>query len=613
MHPLGKCDIFNDEIPMSTLYRKYRPQRFSDVVGQSHIKTTIQNELKGNSHAHSYLFCGPRGTGKTSMARLLAKAVNCEKRNDGEYEPCNECGICTEIMAGSCLDVIEIDAASNTGVDNVRDNIINTARFSPNNAKYKVFIIDEVHMLSTSAFNALLKVLEEPPSYVVFILATTEIHKILPTIISRCQRFDFRKIHSPELKQKLQDIVQNEGIEVEEAVLDIVTAQSQGCLRDAQSLLGQVLTIDNEKITLEQARLVIPYTDYSKIEVLVRSITEGTIEVGIQEINRLIEDGHSVTHFTKTCVEYLRKILLLKIGNSDSSDHIDLDEIATKNIEELAKVFDIGTLVKIIDIFIKAVDDVKSSAIVQLPLELALIEAFEIYKGKSEPATVATQVRQSTATPQVQAQSVEVKSNDVVDTVNVNQPEPKSVDERKANVSEFTDPVVEETQVQEEAVASHVDVSEPVVFDGNLQELWLKIIAEVKKDGYSLSFVLSSGGIISFEHNTITVAFKHAFNKDKVDEPKNRDVLMHAIKLVLGKPVNLQVIVDKSLAGIERKESISLSEARMYSVQKVDKMPAPKEDPATMQETSHAGTTKDDANDAPFNDVLDVFGGEVVG
>ena len=229
----------------STLYRKYRPQTFKEVVGQNHIKTTIQSELESGKIAHAYLFSGPRGLGKTTMARLFAKAVNCLNRKEGESEPCNVCDACKEVIEAKSLDVIEIDAASHTGVDNVRENIINNSRFTPTSRKYKVFIIDEVHMLSTAAFNALLKTLEEPPAHAIFILATTEIHKVPQTIISRCQHFDFRKVSENDIFKRLSLIVTQEGKSVDKSVLESIAYYAEGCIRDAESLLGQILSLDD--------------------------------------------------------------------------------------------------------------------------------------------------------------------------------------------------------------------------------------------------------------------------------------------------------------------------------------------------------------------------------
>ena len=296
------------------IYRKYRPQKWSDLTGQNHIKVTLQNEIEAEKIAHAYLFTGPRGIGKTTTARLFAKALNCQERKQGQSEPCNKCDSCLELVEGNDLDILEIDAASHTGVDNVRENIIANARFTPVKRKYKVFIIDEVHMLSISAFNALLKILEEPPEYTIFILATTEVHKVPATIISRCQRFDFKKINAEDLIKRLTLICQQEGVKVSKKVLTNIARVSEGCLRDAESLLGQVLSLGEKEVSEEEASLIIPASNYNLVVELIDYLRYKNAEQSISLINKLVTDGVDLMQFTDELIEFLRKMILSKIS-----------------------------------------------------------------------------------------------------------------------------------------------------------------------------------------------------------------------------------------------------------------------------------------------------------
>src|SRR3989344_2710992 len=299
---------------MPTQYRKYRPQTFNDVVGQEHIIKTITNQISAGHIAHAYLFSGPRGIGKTTSARLLAKAINCEQRAEGQFEPCDKCASCTEITGGRAIDVMEIDAASQTGVDNVRENIIDNAQFKPTKSKFKIFIIDEVHMLSTSAFNALLKTLEEPPAHVIFILATTEHHKLPDTIISRCQRFNFKKISYDVMMKRLQDLSKEEDIKVDEAVLGRIINKSDGCLRDAESLLGQVMSLNLKHIKVEDVQAVLPISDAKDVLNFVEYLLKKQTKEALEAINSIIESGVSIDNFCVEMIDTLRSIMITQAG-----------------------------------------------------------------------------------------------------------------------------------------------------------------------------------------------------------------------------------------------------------------------------------------------------------
>ncbi|MFH2018535.1 MAG: DNA polymerase III subunit gamma/tau [bacterium] len=298
---------------MSTLYRKYRPQTFENVIGQTHIIQTITNEISMGRVAQAYLFSGSRGVGKTTTARLLAKAMNCQNRKDGKFEPCEECLSCKEITGGRSIDVIEIDAASQTGVDNVRENIIENAQFKPTASKFKIFIIDEVHMLSNSSFNALLKTLEEPPAHAIFILATTELHKLPDTVISRCQRFNFKKIKFDDMLKRLEELAKSEGVKIDKDVLKRIINKSDGCLRDAESLLGQIFSLNIKKITTEDAQMILPTADAETVLNYVECLIQKNAGDAIRTVNHLGESGASLDQFAHDLFEILR---LMIIGQS---------------------------------------------------------------------------------------------------------------------------------------------------------------------------------------------------------------------------------------------------------------------------------------------------------
>jgi len=347
-------------------YRKWRPQTLAEVVGQEHVTQTLLNALTGERISHAYLFCGPRGTGKTSTGRILAKALNC--LNNGKGEPCNSCPICLSITEGSAMDVIEVDAASNTGVDDIR-SLREKVNYAPNQARYKVYIIDEVHMLSTSASNALLKTLEEPPPHVIFILATTETHKILPTILSRCQRFDFHRLSQADVVNKLAHICESEGIGIENEALKLISRSSTGSLRDAENLLQQLNTYYGNDIKLKQVQQLLGISGDWRAKELVKHIVENNVPAGISTINSVNSDGLDLRQFNRELVDYLRVLLLVKTGSGGDSDLSaeDIDEL-----KELASGVSLQQILKAVKAFGQlelGLDNYST-----LPLELAMID-----------------------------------------------------------------------------------------------------------------------------------------------------------------------------------------------------------------------------------------------
>lgn len=367
------------------LYRKWRSQTFAEVIGQQHVTQTLINALHLGRVAHAYLFSGPRGTGKTSTARLLAKAVNC-RHEDETKRPCNECHICTAINEGRLLDLIEIDAASNTGVDDIRD-LRDKVGFRPSEARIKFYIIDEVHMLSNSAFNALLKTLEEPPAHVIFVLATTEPEKIPATITSRCQRFDFKRIKLEDIAQWLGHIAAEEGVTVEPVALEYIARQGGGSMRDAISMLDQLTAYGSGNISLDLVQSVLGTVASQTIIALVDAIVDRDVATGLDVINEVVSDGIDPRQFTREVVEYLRAVMLVKLGNGAESLNLPQETIA--RIETQAARADAAAIVRATALFNSAQLDIKSGllTIPQLSLELAFVESTTVVTSIVSPAT----------------------------------------------------------------------------------------------------------------------------------------------------------------------------------------------------------------------------------
>ena len=353
------------------LYRKFRPSTFDEVKGQDHIVKTLKNQMRTDRLGHAYLFCGTRGTGKTSVAKILAKAVNCEHPVDGS--PCNECPTCRAIQTGTSMNVIEIDAASNNGVDNIRE-IREEVAYRPTEGRFKVYIIDEVHMLSTGAFNALLKTLEEPPSYVIFILATTEVNKIPITILSRCQRYDFHRISLETIAGRLQELMDAEGVRAEEKALRYVAKAGDGSMRDALSLLDQCIAFHyGEELTYENVLQVLGTTDYEVFSRLLRDILNQKVSSCIATLEELIYKGKELTQFTGDFTWYLRNLLLLKT-EGDSAQALDVSAENLRLLQEECEMVDASTLMRFIRILSELSGQIRYSTQKRVLVEVALIK-----------------------------------------------------------------------------------------------------------------------------------------------------------------------------------------------------------------------------------------------
>ncbi len=539
---------------MSTLYRKYRPQSWTDIAGQNHIKVTLEFEVATGRIAHAYLFSGPRGTGKTSIARIMAKALNCIDRVK-KGDPCGACSSCVSITEGTALDVIEIDAASHRGIDAVRENVIENARFSPSKLVYKVFIIDEVHMLTTEAFNALLKTLEEPPSRVVFILATTELHKVPPTIVSRCQRFDFRKIPFTELVERLHVLAEREKRSVDRRALEEIARNSDGCLRDAEGLLGKVLTVgDGKRVSYDEALVVLPRSEYTALSSFIEALLRRDGRSGLAVIGDCLESGVDLDQFAGEAIELLRKVLLTKLTGEVEVVAFDLDEERKKKLVEWAALAEVSRLVSVTELLLEKRRDMKTSHPLQLPLELAVVRLCEEEREEINP------IREKVvATPlsRVDFAHEQATSDEIIRLAHIGSPMVASVREEGASRV----PLLEKEGTGEvdtvRTDTAHVTTVEL------LKGMWSEFIRRAAEENQALPYLLGVGEPIAIEGKKIKIGFDFAFHKDKLNEDKNRKLLEKA----LGSLLNAAVFVEGVL--LEKKERIVHDDAAVSTSQKL--------------------------------------------
>ena len=481
------------------LYLKWRSQTFEEIIGQEHVTKTLRNALERDRIAHAYLFCGPRGTGKTSTARILAKAVNCV--SDDETKPCNQCEICLAINAGTLLDLIEIDAASHTGVDNVRD-IIDKVGFRPNQARYKVYVIDEVHMLSKHAFNALLKTLEEPPPHVIFVLATTEPEKIPITVISRCQRFDFRFVPTSEIAAHLRVMADSEEMKIDQEAINLIAAHAGGAVRDAVTLLDQLTAYSDDGITAEHVQQILGIGALDTLADLVDAVVDKQLGAGLEIIDQLIDQGMQLRQFNAELLEYLRGMLLVKAGGDSQLLHLSPD--ARRRLREQTKQVELNQLVRYARLFNGAAQGLRTSLQPQLPLELALIEAVSAV-DRVEPSHSTTSATSPPAGRPKQAPRSQSAATD--------SRQPAAQTRQAARPAEGASAAGPDQ-------AKHAAPSMPAgdISVSAISDRWEDILRAVRPVNKDAEAFLRAARPVALEGDTLIISFKHSFHKDKFEQ-----------------------------------------------------------------------------------------------
>ena len=516
------------------LYRVYRPKTFGDVVGQEHIVKTLKNQIKNNNIGHAYLFSGTRGTGKTSTAKIFARAVNC--LNPINEEPCNECEICIDTLNDNIMDIVEIDAASNNSVDDIRE-LRESVKYTPSKAKYKVYIIDEVHMLSQGAFKALLKTLEEPPSYVIFILATTEPHKIPATILSRCQRFDFKRVSSKDIASRMSYICKKENIEAEEKALSLIARNSQGALRDALSILDQCISFGNEKIEYNDVIELLGTVNIDELFELSQSIIDENTKKSLEILNEFIIWGKDIRNLINDLIDHFRNLMVCKVSK-DLDEIISLPEESIERLKEQSQNVNINDLIRILNILSETQDSMKSSSNTRILAEVTIMKIAQPMFDESKEALIK----------RIENLEEKIESGNIkVSTVQIEQSK------------DVKSQIIEDNKVEEnkEDVAYEEVKSEDVRL---VESSWKKVTQKIKDDRkLSIAALLKEVNTFNVKDNILYLIFNDNFSfaRSRLNSKETIEYIESIIREVLNRSFNIQIYLKSEVASLNLSETIN--------------------------------------------------------
>ena len=635
-----------------SLYRKYRPEDFNDLIGQDQVKQTLKNALKNDRVAHAYLFAGPRGTGKTSTAKVFAKSLNCANPSP-DFEPCGECNSCQRIEKGNSLDVIEIDAASNRGIDEIRE-LREKVKFYPGEGKHKVYIIDEVHMLTKGAFNALLKTLEEPPESVVFILATTEPHDVITTIMSRCQRFDFTLLTLTDLKKRLKYIAGAEGYEIDKEALDILARSARGGMRDAISLLDQAISFSDGQLSVEEISRMLGRIDKSDLKEFLLNLSREESQQALELLNKQLESGLGIERFSDELIEYCRELLLIKECGIDSG----ILEYSRSYLEEIASVaanLSTKKITNIIDEFASLKEKLRSSARPRLQLEISVIKLSS--RGGSGDSLEA------------RLSEMEFKLNNLLNNSSNNQPEfiqkkeaaqNKNIDHKSQKVEKEIQVEIENKEPEDQAGKEAVkqEAAEPekaaaeksagseakkenkqspgtqkqkrsasagggAVSLAEVKDNWARILNEIRQLDVSVQALLREGAPAAVEGKTVIIAFPDSKKFHYKGAASNQALIARVLRNVLSEAVELEfqlgakkkITKQQSNNSAAEKEAVDLVEEKHphLNQQKNDKQKRENNNAETEVPVSQKKVQKtEEAGTLDIENLARIFSGEII-
>lgn len=557
---------------------KYRPQNFDEVIGQDHVVISLKNAILKNRVHHAYLFSGPRGVGKTSLARILAKSLNCLK--GPTVNPCGKCPSCVEITKGKSLDIIEIDGASNRGIDEIR-TLRENVKLSTVASAYKIYIVDEVHMLTQEAFNALLKTLEEPPTHVKFIFATTHPHKVLPTILSRCQKFQFNLIPLESIVAKLKKIVEAEKIEIEENLLYTIGRVAGGSIRDAESLLDQLVPVILEKGSLKDIFSFLGIVDEESLNKVLESVVEKDLSSCLDFVEKTVKDGKDLGIFLNALIEHLRNLLLAKVSLKNFGELSDISPQSKDFIRTLSKKVSVSDILKIIDLFLEAKDLSHRLNSVRVPFELALIRyTYNPEPISSPPLDSPGSGHKQEKEPPLESEEKDEDFDLEMDDFGLGRPDLKTEDKEKD---------AQESQREESQREDNILL--PL-----LLSKWQEIISSLQKTRAALASHLSFAQPLASYGSILTVGFspKDRFHKESVEGNKNGKLIEEVISQFMGQSVRVKFVLKE----LPQKSLDTPSNSKDSPEEKEGGKPQAQD------------VKKDISQDSFLNELLDTFGGK---